>query len=492
MHRLKTFLRSRPVFVFLLPLFFVLHGCVEHFDFIPIPDALLLIAIYFFSSIVLLLLSWLLYRNWIKAGLLAFFIMGFHFFFGGFHDGLKKLLQETFITKYIIILPLSFIVFILIAVLLKKTKRSFIKLSTYLNIALLLIIVIDLGELLDKLLFQKKENFNLSKEFTKCDSCKKPDVYFIVADEYAGYDELKDIFHLDNSAFENELRKRGFRVMDKSFSNYNYTPFSIASILNMKYLQLKDTNRTGRDITYSYQQIKNNKALGFFEANGYKFYNCSIFDFEGQPARVRENFLPAKTKLITSQTFLSRLERDLWFNLVTRLKSKRTIQRATYSYRNNNDHIYQLTRDLAQQKSTEPRFVYTHLMMPHYPYYYDKDGNELPFERLTEGNQGHKDDYAGYLQYSNKQFLYLVDHILRSSTSPPIIILMGDHGFRHFKEPVDRKYFFMNFASVYFPDKNYSLLKDSTSSVNLFREILNSQFSQQLPLLKDSSVYLRD
>jgi hypothetical protein len=492
MHRLKTFLRSRPVFVFLLPLFFVLHGCVEHFDFIPLPDALLLTAIYFFASIVIFLLSWLFYRDWIKAGLLTFFIMAFHFFFGGFHDRLKKLFPETFITRYIFILPLSFIVFILIVFLLKKTRRSFIKLSAYLNIVLALLIPIDLGVLLSKLLFQKKESFNLSNEFTKCDSCKKPDVYFIIADEYAGHDELKDIFHYDNSDFENELGKRGFHIIDKSFSNYNYTPFSIASILNMKYLQLRDTNRTGKDITYSYQQIKNNKVKSFFEANGYKFYNCSIFDFEGQPARVRENFLPAKTKLITSQTFLSRLERDLWFNLVTRLKSKRSIRKTTYSYRNNNDHIYQLTSDVVQQASTGPRLVYTHLMMPHYPYYYDEDGNELPFERLTEGNQEHKDDYIGYLQYSNQKFLDLVDHIQRSSPEPPIIILMGDHGFRHFNEPVERKYFFMNFTSVYFPDKNYSLLTDSTSSVNLFRQILNSRFAQQLPLLKDSSVYLRD
>jgi phosphoglycerol transferase MdoB-like AlkP superfamily enzyme len=131
-------------------------------------------------------------------------------------------------------------------------------------------------------------------------------------------------------------------------------------------------------------------------------------------------------------------------------------------------------------------------MMPHYPYYYDKNGKDLPFERLLEGNQSHKEDYIEYLQYSNKKILELIDHIQRSSPKPPIIILMGDHGFRHFTEPVERKYYFMNLTSVYFPDRNYSFLTDSTSSVNLFREILSSRFSQQFPLLKDSSVYLQD
>jgi len=488
----KTLLQSRPAFVFLLPLFFVSHGYVENFDFIPLANALLLTAIYLFAATAIFFLSRLLFHNSIKAGLLTFFIMAFHFFFGSVHDGLKRFFPGTFITKYSILLPASFIVFILIAILLRNTKRPFIKLSMYLNVALSLVIIIDFGILLSKLLFHKKEPLNPDREFTKCDSCQKPNVYFIITDEYASNEELNDIFHYDNSPFENQLRKRGFHVINHSFSNYNYTPFSIASILNMEYLHLKDTSRTGSDITYSYQEIKNNKVKHFFQANGYQFYNYSVFDFDGQPAPVRENFLPSKTRLITSQTFLSRLDRDLSFNLITRLKSKRAIEKATYNYRENNDHLYQLTWNLAEQKSAGPKFIYTHLMMPHYPYYYDGNGNELPFERLTEGNQVHRDDYVGYLQYSSKKILTLIDHIQKSSPTPPVIVLMGDHGFRHFNELVERKYYFMNFASVYFPGENYSRLSDNTSSVNLFREILNSQFSQKLPLLKDSSVYLRD
>ena len=492
MPKTKTFLQSRPAFVFLLPLFFVSHGYVENFDFVPLTNALLLTAIYLFAATIIFFLSRLFFHNMTKAGLLTFFIMAFHFFFGSLHDGLRRFFPGTFITKYSILLPASFIVFILIVILLRNTKRSFIKLSMYLNVALSLVIIIDFGILLSKLLFQKKEPLNLDRKFTKCDSCQKPNVYFIIADEYAGHDELKDIFHFDNSAFEKQLGGKGFHVINGSFSNYNYTPFSIASILNMKYLHLKDTSRSGADITYSYQQIKNNEVKQFFEATGYQFYNCSVFDFEGQPAPVRENFLPSKTRLITSQTFLSRLERDVSFNLITRLKSKRAIEKATYNYRENNDHLYQLTWNLAEQKSAAPKFIYTHLMMHHYPYYYDGNGNELPFERLTEGNQVHRDDYVGYLQYSNNKLLTLIDHIQKSSPTPPVIILMGDHGFRHFTEPVERRYYFMNFVSVYFPSEDYSYLSDSTSSVNLFREILNSQFSQQLPLLKDSSVYLRD
>lgn len=491
MYKLKTFLQTKPVFLLLLPLFFVLHGCVENFDFIPFTDALLLITLYLLASLVLFFLFLLFYRNSAKAGITAFVIMSFHFFFGGLHDELKRFLHDTFLVKYSFILPVTVIGFIVFFILVKRTKRSFTKLNIYLNIMLLLIVVIDFSLLVSKI-SRKTTKTELSKELTKCDSCKKPDIYFILADEYAGYHELKDIFHYDNSNFENELGKRGFHIIDESFSNYNYTPFSLASILNMEYLHLEDTISKGKNLTYSYQQIKNSKVIQFFLVNDYKFYNYSVFDFEGQPAQVQKNFLPVKTKLITSQTFLSRLQRDIWFNVITKLKSERTLKNLIYGYRDNNDRIYQLTWDIATKKSTRPKFIYTHLTMPHFPYFYDKNGKELPFERLLDGTQVNKEDYIGYLQYANKTILKLVDHIQRSSPIPPIIVLMGDHGFRHFTETVERKYYFMNFASVYFPDKNYSSLADSISSVNLFREILNSRFSQQLPLLKDSSVYLTE
>ena len=130
--------------------------------------------------------------------------------------------------------------------------------------------------------------------------------------------------------------------------------------------------------------------------------------------------------------------------------------------------------------------------MPHYPYYFDKNGKEQPFEKLLEGNQSNKEAYIEYLQYSNKKLSELVQHILQSSSSPPVIVLMGDHGFRHFNEPVDNKYYFLNLASVHLPSKNYSGFSDSLSGINLFRAVLNAQFSQNLPFQKDSVIYLKD
>jgi hypothetical protein len=490
---MKQFFKTKPLFLFLLPVFFVLHGYTDNYNFIPIKDALLLTGLYIGSSIILSLLFWLFFRNFYKANLIAFLLMAFHFFFGSMHDGLKNIAGNSFITKYTFLLPVAAVFFIVVIILIKRRKTSLLKTVYFLNTGLALLLAVDAVWLVTKTAgINNKSVITAMPHYKTCDTCTKPDIYFILADEYAGNAELKEVFGFDNSVFENELNSRGFHVVKNSYSNYNYTPFSVGSVLNMSYLNLQDSNRTGADLKYSYEVIKNNLTLQYLSTFGYTFYNHSIFDFEGQPARTRETFLASKTRLITAQTFLSRIDRDILFNIVTRFKSKAAQKKLTYYNLENNNHIYNLTWKLAEEKTIQPKFVYTHLMMPHYPYYYDKDGKEQPYETLQEGKQVNTKAYTEYLQYANKKFLSLIDHILSSSDTPPIIILMGDHGFRHFEKPVDRKYYFLNMNAVYFPSKNYSAFTDSSSTVNQFRKILNTQFNQNLPLLIDSSIYLRD
>jgi hypothetical protein len=490
---MKQFFKTKPLFLFLLPVFFVLHGFTDNYNFIPVKDSLILTGLYIGSSIILSLLFWLLYRNFYKANLIAFLLMAFHFFFGSLHDGLKNIAGNSFITKYIFLLPVAAVFFIVVIILIKIRKTSLLKAVYFLNTLLALLLAIDSVWLVTKIAgVNNKSAITALPHYKTCDTCAKPDIYFILADEYAGNAELKEVFGFDNSAFENELSKRDFHIIKNSYSNYNYTPFSVGSVLNMSYLNLQDTNRTGTDLKYSYEVIKNNLILKYLSAFGYTFYNHSIFDFEGQPARTRETFLASKTRLITGQTFLSRIDRDILFNIVTRFKSTAAQKKLTYYNLENNKHIYNLTWKLAEEKTIQSKFVYTHLMMPHYPYYYDKDGKEQPYETLQEGRQVNTKAYTEYLQYANKKLLSLVDHIRTSSAWPPIIIFMGDHGFRHFEKPVDRKYYFLNMNAVYLPSKNYSAFTDSSSTVNQFRKILNTQFNQNLPLLIDSSIYLRD
>lgn len=491
---MRNLLRNQPLFLLLLPVFFVLHGCLENYPFIPFRDAVFLILFYFASSVILAILVWLLFRHTKKAALLSFSLMAFHFFFGSLHDGLQKTTPGTFFSRYSFILPAAALFFILLLIRLKKTQKPLHKIVFFFNLLFLLLITTDTVQLAVKAnnITKKSLLTKLPEQKRICDSCAKPDVYFILLDEYAGNTELKNLFTYDNTPFENELRQRGFYVTPNSQSNYNYTPFSVASTLNISYLPLKDTNRSGADLNLAYETIRDSRMYHFFTGNGYTFYNFSVFDFEGQPARTHETFLPSRTRLITAQTFLSRMEKDILFNVITRFRSKAAQKKLTYYNRDNNERVYRLTFNKAAEKEPAPRFIYTHLMMPHYPYYYDKNGKEREYEELQEGKQVQTAGYTGYLQYANGKILSLVDHILKNAARPPVIILLGDHGFRHFEQPVERKYYFLNLQAVLLPSKNYSGFREGLSNINLFPLVLNNQFNAAVPLLPDSAIYLKD
>ncbi|MES1198010.1 MAG: hypothetical protein ABUL41_01910 [Chitinophagaceae bacterium] len=108
-----------------------------------------------------------------------------------------------------------------------------------LNIFLLLLLLVDTGWLVLKITTKNygmhfQDDVNL-KPYT---GDPKPDIYLIIADEYAGNNELKDLFNFDNSNFERALSQKGFHVITNTSSNYNYTALSMASSLNLSYLKL--------------------------------------------------------------------------------------------------------------------------------------------------------------------------------------------------------------------------------------------------------------
>jgi len=488
------FIKTKPLFHLLFPIFFVFHGFTAYYDSVPADEALWLTLQYIGISILITSLLWLLYRDIIKASVATLLIMAFHFFFGNILDFLKDHFPET-ILRYRYIIPFCVLIFLLLFIWLKKRKKSLFIFTFYLNVLFAILIIVDAGWLIAKIpVTKEKKIFHPEAEgFTICDTCRKPDIFFIIPDQYAGYTALKDVFDFDNADFENELKFRGFHIAKKSISNYNFTPFSVASTLNMDLLSLKKGPQNYSTVGYSYEVIRNSRVLKFLSSMGYRFYNCSIFDFEDQPAHKYSAFLPYGIKLVTAQTFTTRITEDFRQDILDgKLKLKKLQKKIAYDNLHFNDEIMDLTAKIAAEKINEPKIVYTHLMMPHYPYYFDSKGNSLPIEKLGGLNRVNANDYIEYLQYGNKRLLELIDNILKNSVSSPLIIVLSDHGFRHPEKKAELAYDFINLNAAYFPDGNYSRFYDGISNVNQFRLIFNQYFSQRLPMLKDSTTSLRD
>ena len=482
---------SKPYFLFLLPAFFMLHSLGENFAPVLVKTAILQTLFYSGIALVLAILFYLLFRNTLKAALAVIFIMSCNFFFGSVYDFLKTQLGQSFLIKFSVIIPVMLLAILLVILYLKKSKRLFLRTAGYLNLLLLLLILIDAGALAVKLINSKGPGVtNLSGDLIKCDTCTKPDIYLIIADEYAGKTQLKDLFSFDNSAFENELQTRGFHIVNNSSSNYNATVYSMASLLNMDYI--KNSNKPGvinhQDMLRSRSLVRKNNLVTFLSQNGYQVYNYSFFDLADKKKAVHNIFFSTYKSLLTNQTFVNRFI----FHFGARFASRQKITDVKKNNLYNDIKIETLTRNTVLLKTSQPKFVYTHLKKPHHPYFFDSKGNEVPVDSLTDEFTMDKRAYIEYLQYSNKMLLDLVDFIKKKSAMPPVIMLLGDHGFRQLTGNVDKKYHFMNLNAVYFPNGNYAGFYDGMTNVNQFRVTLNSIFGQKLPLLKDSTSFLKE
>jgi len=146
-------------------------------------------------------------------------------------------------------------------------------------------------------------------------------------------------------------------------------------------------------------------------------------------------------------------------------------------------------------------FVFLHLLSPHPPFIFGASGERIDHNRpftYGDGNNfmeiGSREDYIeGYieqLQYINKLALNAVDNILAESSTPPIIIIQGDHGpgayldWQSLEESnLTERHAILN--AYYLPGKGTDELYPSITPVNSFRLIFNAYFEGEYEMLED-------
>jgi hypothetical protein len=488
---MRSKLQSYALYLILLPLFFVLHGYLENYGFVHIGEGALLALVYTASTLVVSVICWLFLRNIPKAALAAFTIMSIYFFFGVIHDLLKE--QAPFFSKYLVLFGVFLILVIAAISYLKKTNRSFKQLTVFLNLLFIIFILVDAGSLVSKSVRPNPAEFSTNKRYQSCDSCNKPDIYLLLMDGYASTVALAQWYRYQNN-LDSFLLQQKFSIQAHSRSNYNFTPFSMASILNMSYLQgiAHPQQITLNDYSHCEVLIRNNEVINTLRAAGYDIVNYSIFNLAGHPSLVVQDFLPLNTRLITERTLLAYVRRDIGWKLAQWYPFKWFWGGDIMVTNQHNQQFINLVKTSAATKSTRPRFVYAHFFLPHTPFYYDKNGRLKDLATITrEKVTSPIPSYLEYVTYANSRIREMVTTIQQQNPSA-VIILMGDHGNRDPSKEAFPVRYFQNLNAVYYPDNDYKLLYDSISGVNQFRVVFNKLFHQHLPLLKDSATYLKD
>lgn len=495
---MKEKLSNKPYFILLFPLFFVLHGYAEYYQFFQFRELLLfLLGISAASLILWLLFRWLL-KSSINGALMSIYILAFYLLFGALFDFLKAYSPFVFFFRYRTLVSGFLLIGIILFFYFRKRKKPLHQPVLFINILLLIYLAVDLGTIISKQVFHTKQqlihNPNPGNGLIP-DSCTKPDIYFVVFDGYASTYALKEMFGYDNSEFDSLLMHRGYHLLPHSRSNYNATQVSMASMLNMDFVHWLDTAKrsTHADYVQAGIQIRDNEVMKFLERNGYETINFSTFDLYKNPSPVNQRWKTLNANMLAQSTFMARFTEEFHEQLISNATVRKWLPVFAYGDQMDNNEfcIDGTVRETAVQRN-KPRFVYTHIVAPHFPYYRDRNGRLRPRELL--GNEGWettpRNPYTDYVYYNNGVILQLLDTIRERTNNKAIVMLMSDHGF-HLNTPPEKQHLmFNNQCAVYLPGKNYDQYYDSISNINQFRVLFNSIFSQHYPLLKDSSIMM--
>ncbi len=486
-----AFLKRFSLHFLLLILFFLLHGYSEYVGLIPFADLLIFFLAAALSGAIIFFIFKKITKSSKKAGVLTTLILLFYLFYGSIKDGLKDGWLHP-LSRYSILVPAMLILILVLTYYFRKTKKDLPKLTLFINCLLIIYLLVDITTIIMRT-SQSVPAQKSAVTFADCDTCAKPDIHFILLDEYSGKETLQQYFHYDNKHFEDALRQRDFFVANDPSGNYSATPVAVASLFTMNYQPEFHRQLKPEDYTKSENMVDHSIVLHLLKTHGYKFVNHSIFNLDSQPGQFTTDLLPMRLKLITAKTFWNSLVRDLGWQV-----NKKMAPRFNWlgnmiqdDFLGGNQRLLNLTRKAAETKDDKPRFIYTHLLMPHWPYMLDSTGkstginffsNDLPRERKESA-------YVQYLAYTNKVMLELVDHIKSKSNDNAVIILLSDHGYRAIPGRSVCKQVNDNFMSIYLPRKDYRKFYDTISNVNVFRATFNTVLGQDFPMLPDNCIY---
>lgn len=463
-------------------------------------------AVPFLASVVLFLLMALVTHNWRRAALVtAFWVVAIYLLFFFFYVPLYRTFEKTVVFGINIgrhrTLILGLAVLLLAGTALISTRRSnFAPLTVFLNLVAIAAIAIPLGQIV-LYKFHSGAMGTASRSKNQAESAvsltpgeNTPDVYYIILDMYTREDLLKDFFKYDNSPFLQFLMDKGFYVANCSQSNYNSTQYSIGSSLNMDYLPDLGLGVEDPDLVPAVQQ---NRVMSLFKQMGYRTVNFES-GFSITELRNADEYLSPFSNVWDSlfyggvNSFEAMILKNSAGTLIYEAKPNlakkyQTILDTPYiQYRERIAYALEKLETIPASKS--PKFVFAHILAPHDPFVFDKDGNfvfrETPF--TLNGDKEYPGEtyipsYTSELQYLNAQVEKIVTDILENSDEPPIIILQGDHGAPRTKG-IDGSSAILN---AYYLPMGKDQLYPTISPVNTFRVVFDQYFNGQFPLLQD-------
>lgn len=312
-----------------------------------------------------------------------------------------------------------------------------------------------------------------------------PDIFLILLDGYPRADTLASRHGFDNTPFLLDLEGRGFDVADRSRSNYNSTVLTLASMLSMEHIRdipnLDPTLAKGEQRRRLAQLLAKPPVADVLRGYGYAVTQIAS-PFPTLAIRSADQFVD------TGQ--LNGLE----IEVIVQAAGRGPIGRfpADFLADQHRERIREAFEYLTQAAvpTGRPRFVLAHLLSPHTPFVFYRDGDDRSLQTCFPSSCGFWDSWVSQLRrddfseaavdqinYINREVLASVDALLAKADVPPIIIVMSDHGSR--LDPNDPDEMHRNLFAAYTPGHE-GLFGSDTTPVVVFPRLLRAYFGLEI------------
>lgn len=433
---------------------------------------------------VIYLLSYFFFQDFHQAALFTSVFLFLFFSYGHVHDFVQDELHiERFNDNYL--LPIWGLALLTTIKAVMRWGHLAKKITSPLTLFALVLLVFPAWTIL----FQtkndlKRSNVELSLQIPET----FPDIYYIILDAYPRSDVLNEFYGYDNSEFITFLENNGFYVADKSETNYPYTNASLASALNLNYIDgLIELDPESWDATPLNHLIQDNVLCNTLSQIGYYYI---IYD-NAWDASSRSDC----TDIVRGYARIDELSTILLQTTVLRPFVHKQIvedRRQTQLF------ILEDLENVAKLK--QATFTFAHVILPHPPFIFDRDGN-WPQRNISDVDLWLDDSIAAdtaslmvdQTVFTTQKIMEAIEQILKNSDIPPIIILQSDHGpYTQVKWELSEAFLRERMPilnAYYLPDGEQAVLYPSISPINSFRLILNQYFAANLPYLDDKQFY---
>ena len=504
--------RSKILHPFLISIFPILILYSQNIGRINTADLVLPLILSIVFSIFLYYIVKIILKNSNKSAIIVSIILIILFSYGHIYYLLNDLTIDGFdIGRNRFLIPIFGISLGIGIFGIVKSKRIFDNATSILNVisaVFILVAVVNIGLVAsEKINCDNCENelfyeqIDLSQyfephKFSIDENQALPDVYYLILDEYARNDSLLEYHDFDNSNFTQYLENKGFHVAKNSFSNYPMSVQSIPSTMNMVYVNFL-ADELGTE-SRNYQPLKgkdhglyaNNQVIKNFKDMGYKIVTFNTFSLYHHDIPLSDLSVCHRNVHLLDNELFDAFGRTSIFGYFIERWSEDELRQSTLC-------TFEQFPE-SGKKFDEPVFVWAHVMLPHPPWIFGPNGEEIIPGKplLVTDNPEYRDSgwkpktqYIQQVEFSNNKTIETIEKILQHNSNS-IIIVHGDHGTAwdvNWYDPSDDDVYqrLRNFDAIYLPNTDKNYLNDDRILVNTFRIIFNSTFGSNYELLNE-------